>query len=76
MPLVIFLGVYSFAYSGSVETRFRAIVYVLSFIGTAPYIDKAIKQRNPGRFLVYAGIALIVWVGGAVTSYVSLTGWH
>jgi len=74
MPLVIFLGVYSFAYSGSVETRFRAIVYILSLIGTAPYIDETIKQRSTRRFLVYTGIALVVWIGGTVTSYASLTG--
>jgi len=74
IPLVVFLGVYSFAYSGSVETRFRAIVYILSLIGTAPYIDSAIKQRNAGRFLVYVGIALVVWLGGIATSYISLTG--
>lgn len=74
IPLVVFLGVYSFAYSGSLETRFRAIVYILSLIGTAPYIDSAIKKRNAGRFLVYAGIALVVWLGGIATSYISLTG--
>ena len=74
IPLVVFLGVYSFAYSGSLETRFRAIVYILSLIGTAPYMDSAIKQKNAGRFLVYVVIALVVWLGGIATSYISLTG--
>lgn len=74
IPLFIFLVAYSFAYSGSLETRFRAIVYFLSFLGTAPYLDRAMQHAKAGGFLAYLGIASVVWVGGTIASYISLKG--
>jgi len=73
IPLFIFLAAYSFAYSGSVETRFRAIVYVFSSLGTAPYLDMIMQRRKEGWGLLYAMLASVVWIGGTVASYVSLT---
>lgn len=74
IPLFIFLAVYSFAYSGSLETRFRAVVYVLSFLGTAPYLDIMMRREKAGQGLLYAMIASVVWIGGAIASYKTLTG--
>lgn len=74
VPLLLFLAVYSFLYSGSLETRFRAIVYILSFLGTAPYLDMAMRRRGAGRSLAYVVIAALVWVGGTIASYISLIG--
>lgn len=70
IPLFVFLAFYSFVYSGSLETRFRAIVYGLSFIGTAPYLQK--WRRKPGGLLAYVGISSIIWIGGTIASYISL----
>jgi len=74
IPLFIFLAAYSFAYSGSLETRFRAIVYVLSLLGTAPYLDIIMQRRKAGWGLRYAMIASVVWIGGTIASYITLTG--
>lgn len=72
IPLFIFLTIYSFAYSGSLETRFRAIAYVFSFLGTAPYLNMIMQYRKAGRFFAYASIASVVWIGGTIASYISL----
>lgn len=75
IPLLIFVVVYTFAYAGSVETRFRAIVYMLSFIGSAPYLNSVIKYEKNYMFLTkYAVIAIIVWVSGTIVSVISMGG--
>jgi hypothetical protein len=75
VPLLVFVTIYSFAYSGSADTRFLAIAYLFSFLITAPYLDMILQYRKIKRFLVnYAGIAILVWICGALTSYISLAG--
>jgi len=74
IPLFVFLAVYSFAYSGSLETRLRAIVYVLSLLGTAPYLDMIMQRGKAKQGLLYAMIASVVWIGGTIASYVTVKG--
>jgi len=75
LPLLVFLGVYSFAYSGSLETRFRAVTYVLASFAAAPFLESALQDRKPLHMLVYFALLLIIWLGGASASYLSLMKW-
>lgn len=72
IPLAVFIAIYSIGFSGSPDTRSRAIAYVLSMIGTAPYLDKILQRKKARWFLYYSWIAILVWLVGMATSYVSL----
>lgn len=72
--LLMHIAVYSFAYAGSLETRFRAIVYVLSALLMGRYIQE-LRWRRPRRRMGLVMLAgMVVWFGGLYESYRSLSG--
>ncbi|MFN3691744.1 MAG: hypothetical protein ACK4R7_02520 [Fervidobacterium sp.] len=72
IPLLVFSFVYSFTYSGTADTRFRAVIYIMSFILTGPYFQKFLKENTKEYYLRYLLASAFVWLYGIVTSYWSM----
>ncbi len=74
-PALCFLGVYSFAYGGTADTRTRAVFYLLAAPGIGFYMaggSHCSIRRRQARIVAYCTWLVVVVFTGIVLSYMTL----
>lgn len=66
--LLVYWGLYSYTYSGSGDTRLRAVLYVLCIIYSTPFLD-ALTKKYVFRYFALLFVTILI---GSYFSYVSL----
>jgi hypothetical protein len=72
MPLVAFVSIYCFAYSGVAETRIRAFVYVLAMLFSGPVMESLVRRPSKENIWTYSGFFALVLIFGVASSYLTL----
>lgn len=72
LPLLLYIAIYVYVYQGSVETRFRAVLYVMCLLvlGLTYVYPKPGNQRN--YKIAYVLWGLVVVIAGSIASFLSL----
>jgi hypothetical protein len=74
-PFLLYVFIYIYVYQGSVETRFRAVLYIISMLlwGLTYAYYKPLKHRANNSQLAYIVCALLVFLSGTIATFLTLS---
>lgn len=68
--ILAYWGLYSYAYSGSGDTRLRAVLYILALLYTIPFLEEYWNKKYAYLYII---LLFIVAVTGSYFSFISLS---
>lgn len=74
-PFLLYVFIYIYAYQGSVETRFRAVLYIMGVVlwGLTYAYYKPPKNKTNNYRIAYVIYALAVFLTGTIATVISLS---